>query len=364
MNRFRRITALLFSTLILCCFPGAAALARSAVDVDRDAALTVVFRNTAADGAEERISNAEFRIYRIADIDRFSDYHWAGDFSSREEDFREMTQERWKELAETLWQEVRAAPKIRPLETKVTDGNGSFTLSGLRTGLYLVAGPETGNHRADGLKHEYYTPAAGIVSLPDLLPDDPSGTWQYSVTLYPKLTCRDPEPGPGPGPEPGKVTLLLQKQWSGGRKRVPVTIRLLRGDEVYGEYTVSEADGWQRRIELSAEEYAAHEWSISEIPVSGFRRSYSRSGMTFTVTNAYEGGGGGGGSSGGDGAPGKKTPPETQPVKEPPETEAVPEEQPSGVLPRTGLLWWPVPVLAGAGIVLVFAGTWLRSRDP
>ena len=94
MNRFRRIVSLLFGTLILCCFPGAAALARSAVDVDHDAAMTVVFRNTTAGGAEERISNAEFRVYRIADIDRISDYHWSGDFSGREEDFREMSQEK------------------------------------------------------------------------------------------------------------------------------------------------------------------------------------------------------------------------------------------------------------------------------
>ena len=75
MNRFRRIAALFFSTVILCCFPGAAALARNSVDVDRDCELTVTFRNTAADGTEERISGAEFRIYRIADIDRVSDYH-------------------------------------------------------------------------------------------------------------------------------------------------------------------------------------------------------------------------------------------------------------------------------------------------
>ena len=113
MNRFRRIVSLLFGTLILCCFPGAAALARSAVDVDHDAAMTVVFRNTATGGAEERVSNAEFRIYRIADIDRVSDYHWSGDFIDRKENFREMTQERWKELAETLWQEVRNMSIIR-----------------------------------------------------------------------------------------------------------------------------------------------------------------------------------------------------------------------------------------------------------
>ena len=70
MNRVRWITALLFGTLILCCFPGAAALARSAVDVDHDSAMTVVFRNTTKSGAEERVSRAEFRIYRLSLVRR------------------------------------------------------------------------------------------------------------------------------------------------------------------------------------------------------------------------------------------------------------------------------------------------------
>ena len=355
MNRFRRIVSLLFGTLILCCFPGAAALARSAVDVDHDSAMTVVFRNTTKSGAEERVSRAEFRIYRIADIDRASDYHWSGDFIDRKENFREMTQERWKELAETLWQEVRSDPEIRPLETKITDENGSFSLEKLRTGLYLLAGPETGNHWADGLEHEYYTPVPCIVSLPDLLPDDPDEVWQYSTTVYPKLTYRDP----GPGPDPDKVILLLQKKWSGGSRRDPVTIRLLRDSEVYGEYTVSQADGWQCRVELSKEEYDAHEWSISEIPVSGYSRSYSRDGMTFTVTNSRDGD-----DPPGDDDPPETKPPETKPPESLPPEETQAEDPGSGVLPRTGLLWWPVPVLAAAGIALVFAGTWLRSRDP
>ena len=349
MNRFRRIAALFFSTVILCCFPGAAALARNSVDVDRDCELTVTFRNTAADGTEERISGAEFRIYRIADIDRVSDYHWSGDFSGRKEDFRTMTQEGWQDLAETLWQEVRAAPEIELLETRFTDGSGSFSLAGLKTGLYLLAGPETGNHRADGLPHEYYTPTPGIVSLPDLLPEDPDEVWQYSMTVCPKLTYRDPDPGPD------RTVLLLQKKWSGGSRRPAVTIRLLRDNAVYGEYIVSETEGWQCRVRLSTEEYEAHEWSIQESAVSGYSRSYAREGNTFTVTNTY---------SGGDSPDGKDPSEETPPESIAPTAETPPEEQNNGVLPRTGLLWWPVPVLAAAGITLIIAGTWLRSREP
>ena len=33
-----------------------------------------------------------------------------------------------------------------------------------------------------------------------------------------------------------------------------------------------------------------------------------------------------------------------------------------GKLPQTGQLWWPVPVLAGAGLVLVVVGFRLHSK--
>ena len=55
------------------------------------------------------------------------------------------------------------------------------------------------------------------------------------------------------------------------------------------------------------------------------------------MTNTY---------SGGDSPDGKDPPEETPPESIAPTAETPPEEQNSGVLPRTGLLWWPVPVLA------------------
>ena len=73
------------------------------------------------------------------------------------------------------------------------------------------------------------------------------------------------------------------------------------------------------------------------------------------MTNTY---------SGGDSPAGKDPSEETPPESIAPTAETPPEEQNNGVLPRTGLLWWPVPVLAAAGITLIIAGTWLRSREP
>ena len=78
--------------------------------------------------------------------------------------------------------------------------------------------------------------------------------------------------------------------------------------------------------------------------------------IEFLFTNTYTRKGGGGGGGGGRRGGGSTPTPTTNTV---PETE--PEVIP-GVLPKTGMLWWPVPVLAVAGIFLLAAGFILERR--
>lgn len=69
-------------------------------------------------------------------------------------------------------------------------------------------------------------------------------------------------------------------------------------------------------------------------------------------------------------APGTVTPeptttPEPTATPEPtdtPEPTGTPPVPPENVLPYTGQLWWPVPVLAAAGLMLIVLGFWLRRR--
>ena len=79
----------------------------------------------------------------------------------------------------------------------------------------------------------------------------------------------------------------------------------------------------------------------------------SETDFTFAFKNEYTrtGGGGGGGGTPGGGTPGGSTPPAEPPVT-------------PGALPKTGMLWWPVPVLAAAGFFLLAAGVILeRNKD-
>ena len=78
--------------------------------------------------------------------------------------------------------------------------------------------------------------------------------------------------------------------------------------------------------------------------------------IEFVFNNTYTRKGGGGGGGGGRRGGGSTPTPTTTTI---PETE--PEVIP-GMLPKTGMLWWPVPVLAVAGFFLLAAGFILERR--
>lgn len=76
----------------------------------------------------------------------------------------------------------------------------------------------------------------------------------------------------------------------------------------------------------------------------------SREGITFVVTNTLT-----------EELPDEPTP--EGPLPEVPEENIPDEPVPQGpALPQTGVLWWPVPLLACAGMALFLAG-WARRRS-
>ena len=79
--------------------------------------------------------------------------------------------------------------------------------------------------------------------------------------------------------------------------------------------------------------------------------------ITTVFNNTYTRKGGGGGGGGGGRRGGGSTPTPT--------TTTIPETEPEvipGMLPKTGMLWWPVPVLTVAGLFFLAAGFILERR--
>lgn len=104
-----------------------------------------------------------------------------------------------------------------------------------------------------------------------------------------------------------------------------VQVTLLQNGTVYETKTLSEANGWQYtwenlpRYDKSGKEIT---WTIRETTVSGYVSSIRQNGFTFVLTNTLN----------------------------------------KQKLPQTGVLWWPVPILAVAGLAFLIAGTLSRKK--
>ena len=73
-------------------------------------------------------------------------------------------------------------------------------------------------------------------------------------------------------------------------------------------------------------------WSVVEKELENYTVLITQNGITFVVTNTGEH-------------------PENPP------------EHPDDKLPQTGVLWWPVPVLAAVGLVFLIAGALSRKKN-
>ena len=106
-----------------------------------------------------------------------------------------------------------------------------------------------------------------------------------------------------------------------------VQVTLLQNDVAFETRTLSEANGWQYtwdklpKVDQSGKEIS---WMIREAAVSGYRSAVRLNGDAFVLTNTLS----------------------------------------RQKLPQTGVLWWPVPILAVTGLAFLIVGTASRkNRD-
>lgn len=298
----KRILPLLFCALLLL----SAALPAHAAETG---SITVLFQH------ENRpVAQADFQIYKAAEwngdgytlVDPFDDYSvkMAADPNS----------ESWKPLASTL-SAYAARDGILPFATAQTDEEGKLCFAGLAEGLYLITGsPATQDELL-------LFPQPMLVNLPFTKAD---GSEDYEVVTEPKYEYRKPTEG--------TVTRRALKIWkdTGNEAKRPqsITVQLLCDGEIYEEQILNAANNWSYTWENLD---ASHDWQLTEKQVPDrYTVEVTRQDITFTVTNTND------------------DPPPPKP-NEP-------------TLPQTGLLWWPVPVLAGAGAISLFFGIFLLLR--
>lgn len=326
--RWRRLA--LGLVLCLSLLPGQA-MAIDPIEIQAETSLTLHF---SPDG--QAAQGTEFRIYQVASAGQFAEFTPVEAFRGYPVKMNGLTAGEWADLAATLTGYV-ARDEIQPTASATVTAQGTVSFSGLTTGLHLVVGDsvQRGN--------TVYTPTAVMISLPSRNQDD---QWVYHVEAQVK---HEEEDVPAAGDQ---TSVHVQKVWQDSEEDVEfrpetVAIQLLKDGEVYDTVYLTAAGNWRHTwTELPA----GHQWTVVEDDVvDGYTVRVSRDdASTYVVTNTAED---------------LEIPTVTPPLVDVPEVivPEVPGGEPSGRLPQTGVLWWPVPVLAVGGMGCYLAG-WLMDR--
>lgn len=247
-------------------------------------------------------SDVEFKLYRIASVDEYTELTLTSKFEGLSADLSSPDESVWESLAATAESYI-SENSVNADYTASTDENGVVSFENLPLGLYLLRG-ET--YITDS--HDAYAPQSYLIMLPSR---DSDGKWVYDVESVPKFTKSDE-----------LIDITVKKKWKGGKAEDRpdyITVVLYCDDAEYETVSFSDAENWVYKWDgLSAK----YNWTISEVSVEGFTSSIEPNGRSFIITNTSK-----------------------------------------DRIPQTGILWWPVPVLAVLGVGLAFAGTAIIRKN-
>lgn len=317
MTIFKRLSAFLGAMLLICMLLPVSAFAAGSIDPNRDVSLTISYRdgNTALRGAS-------FSVYLVATVDEYGELTTTNNFANYNVKIRGKNDAAWRTLASTLEGYV-LRDGLTPADKGTTDRQGSITFPStgkkLTQGLYLVIGSRlTQNGRR-------YDPAPFMAMLP--AQNVTSNTWEYDIAVNAKYDSSAIPTNPPVTPGTTRISRKVLKVWEDkgfeADRPKEIEVQLLRGGEVYSTVKLNAANNWRYTWTDLDSRYA---WKVVEKELDGYTVTVTREGVTFVVTNTYG------------------------------ETIEDNETPLSGELPKTGQLWWPVPVLIAAGLLFIIIG--------
>lgn len=303
----KRLLSLLIALLLIAAIP-TAVTAAGLIDTEELCSLTVTFapEGTAA-------PDVTFRLYRIAELSQTCEFTPSEQYRTPVgQRLEKPTAEDYRILTSTLLGEI-AAKKIAATAQATTNDKGIAVFRKLSVGLYLVTG------EVCHLGRQFYTPEAFLVSLPNR---SDKNLWEYDVSSAVKYTARS---------DSETVELRALKVWSDSAENThaadSVTVELYDGDTLFDTQTLSKKNDWSYTW---TELYGGTVWRIREKDCpQGYTASVEQQERQFVITN----------------------------------TKSAPQEPSKPNLPQTGLLWWPVPVMALCGLVLLGLGLWRKRTE-
>lgn len=266
------------------------------------------------------IKGTPFHLYKVADVSQSLEFTLTGDFAGYPVAVNGLDSAGWRALAETLASLVER-DQIQAFQSGVIDEQGILAWSQLESGLYLILGEKI------ELEQYTYRPMPSLVMLPS---QNGEGQWEYDTEVQPKydkeeLSDRDTE----------NISVIKLWQDHGYEEKRPeeITAELYMDGALYDTVSLNKANNWSYEWE---ELPGGHQWTAMEKDVSDcYTVTCVKEGRYLVITNCYQ--------------------PEKNPVPE------KPGHSGGSTLPRTGQLWWPVPILALTGIAAFTVG-WVRRK--
>lgn len=333
-KRLLSIAVALMICLLLLPIPTAAA---ERIDLSHPLSLELTYQ---LDGAP--LTGVEVSIYQVAAVDAYGEFTAVGGFANLPVDLHAASDAAWYTLASTLDGYI-LRDGIWPTDYGRTNESGmiSFPIrqEKLSAGLYLV--------RNDAFQRSQtrFDKGVSLVMLPGLDPKE--NKWNYEVAIQPKINHH---PIPVYPDEPAYTTREVLKVWKDDAnpqsRPKEITVQLLKNGAVYDTVVLNAANNW-RYTWNQLDNWS--DWTVVEQTPAGYTVTVTQEGITFVVTNTST-----------SERPAETTVPSTRP-EEPGSSDTVSQpgmtDQPDHPnLPQTGLLWWPVPLLAAAGLICVIAG--------
>lgn len=301
-NRMTRLLTLALCLALCVLVWPSAAYAFDPVDQDRPVSLTIY-----ANDESTALPGVGFELYRIADMNELAQFELLDAYSAFTGDINKL--ENAGQWASAAAQMKEIAKDYTPDYAATSGASGLATFATLQPGLYLVSGAPV------EILPWAYTFAPFIVSVPTR---DANDEWLYDVFSDVKLEK-----------QPAQTDIDVVKVWEdqGFTSHRPSYIYVdLYSDGVkIDSAKLNEGNSWSHTFKSLP---AAHEYTVKEREVPRwYTVSYDVVNGVLVLRNSHR-------------------------------TDLTPIPD----IPSTGQLWWPVPILAGAGMLLCIAGWFIHRK--